>query len=81
MFECPAHQGLRDGYKGLFGDHGAIVVQFMWQHDTRAVAKFIKECMDAHAHGDPGPQSRALDQALAGGSDAKSLPLSCIFCG
>ncbi len=53
-FECPALQGIRDISNGLFGGHAAAMVQFMWQYDARAVAKFIKQCMDAHD--DPGPQ-------------------------
>ncbi len=32
----------------------------MWQHDTRAIAQFIKECTDAR--GGPSPQRQALDQ-------------------
>ena len=60
VFQCSALQGIRDRYNGLFGDHAATMVHPMWQHGTRAVAKFIEECMDAHD--DPGPQSQASDQ-------------------
>jgi len=59
VFECPALQGLRDRYNGLFRDHAATMVQFMWQHDTRAVAQIINECMDAHD--DPGLQGQASE--------------------
>ena len=62
VFECPALQRDRDRYNGRSADHAAAMrmVLFMWQHDTRAVAQFIKECMDTH--GDPGPQSHVSDQ-------------------
>ena len=40
--------------------YAATMVRFMWQHDIRAVAQFIKNCMDAQ--GDLGPQSQASDQ-------------------
>ena len=59
VFECPALR-LREVYNRLFGDHATTRIQFMWQHDTHALAQFIKECVDAH--GDPGPQSQASDQ-------------------
>jgi len=58
VFECPAWEGVKDRYNGLLGDHAVAWVPFMWQHDTRALAQFVKECVDAHS--DP---SQALDQA------------------
>ena len=57
VLEGPALQGIRDRYNGVFGDHAATLVQFMWQHDTCVVAQFIEGCMDAHS--DPGPQNDA----------------------
>ena len=38
--------------------HAATMIQFTWLHDTRAVAQFIKDYIDAH--GDPGPEGQAL---------------------
>ena len=42
-----------------FNSSGNMII-----NDTRAVAQFIKECMDACVctHGDPGPQSHASNQ-------------------
>ena len=60
VFECPALQGIKDRYNNLFGHHAATMVQFRWQHDTRAVAQFTKECADAHC--DPALQSQASNQ-------------------
>jgi len=37
-----ALQGVRDTYSGLFGDHAAIMIHLMRQHDTREVAQYIK---------------------------------------
>ena len=37
-------QGVGDKYNGQVGDDVATIVQFMWQHDTCAIAKFINEC-------------------------------------
>ena len=54
-FECPALQGLRDRYNGLLTDHAATMVHFMWQHDNRAVAQFIQECMDYRERSLPLP--------------------------
>jgi len=48
-------------------------VHFMWQHDTRAVAQLIKECMNAH--GDAGPHSQASDQTCVSGNDVNFLSL------
>ncbi len=52
MFECPALEEVRDRYTGLlnraysniakFGDHAATMLHIMWQHDTCAVALYIK---------------------------------------
>jgi len=42
------------------GINAATMVQTMWQHDTWAFVRFIKEIVDAH--NDPGPQSHASDQ-------------------
>ena len=41
------------------------MVRFMWRHDSRAVAKFIKEYMDAQVY--PGPQEPGVRSALLGG--------------
>ncbi len=38
-----ALQEVRGRYNGLFGDHVAAMVPFMWQHDTHAVAQLIKD--------------------------------------
>ena len=40
---------------------------FMWQHDTHALAHFIDECTDAHSYS--GPQSQALDQPWVSTND------------
>ena len=63
---CLALLGIGERYKGLVGEDAVTMVQFKQQHDTRAVAHFIKEWMDACVctHGDPGPQSQASNQPL-----------------
>ena len=47
VFECPALQGIKVRCNGLFGYHATTTLQFIWQHDTRAVAQFIRECVKA----------------------------------
>ena len=73
VFECLALQEIRDRYNGVFGDHVAIMVPFMWQHDTRAVAQCNKEYTDAH--GDLGPLGQAPDQPQVAGNDVKYISL------
>ena len=50
---CPGLQDIRDRYQGLFGEHAATMLQFMWQDDIRGVAMFIKECLGVHYGTDP----------------------------
>ena len=57
---CLLDTAFQSVYNGLYWTHAATIVQFMWQHDTRAVVQLIKECMNAH--GDSGLQSQASDQ-------------------
>jgi len=64
VFGCSVLQGFKDRYNGLFWDHDATMVQFMLQHNTCAVALFVKEHMDAQS--DPGPQSQGIRSALGG---------------
>ena len=40
VFECPGLQAIRDRHVGLFGEHAATMIQFMWQDDIRGVAMF-----------------------------------------
>ena len=42
VFECPGLQAIRDRHLGLFGEHAATMIQFIWQDDIRGVAVFIK---------------------------------------
>ena len=42
VFECPGLQDICDGHEGLFGEHAATVIQFMWQNDIRGVAIFMR---------------------------------------
>ena len=51
--ECPGLQDIRDRYQGLFGEHAATMLQFMWQDDIRGVAMFIKECLGVYYGTDP----------------------------
>ena len=53
VFECPGLQDIRDRYQGLFGEHAATMLQFMWQDDIRGVAMFIKECLGVYYGTDP----------------------------
>ena len=50
---CPGLQDIRDRYQGLFGEHAATMLQFMWQDDIRGVAMFIKECLGVYYGTDP----------------------------
>ena len=53
VFERPGLQDIRDRYQGLFGEHAATMLQFMWQDDIRGVAMFIKECLGVYYGTDP----------------------------
>ena len=53
VFECPGLQDIRDRYPGLFGEHAATMLQFMWQDDICGVAMFIKECLGVYYGTDP----------------------------
>ena len=53
VFECPGLQAIRDRHLGLFGEHAATMIQFMWQDDIRGVAVFIKECLEVYYGTDP----------------------------
>ncbi len=41
---------------GIFEDQAATWVHFMWQHDSHAIARFIKEYMNRHD--DPGLRAK-----------------------
>ncbi len=53
VFECPGLQDIRDRYQGLFGEHAATMLQFVWQDDIRGVAMVIKECLGVYCGTDP----------------------------
>ena len=53
VVECPGLQAIRDRHVGLFGEHAATMIQFMWQDDIRGVAMFIKECLGVYHGADP----------------------------
>ena len=53
VFECPGLQAIRDRHVGLFGEHAATMIQFMWQDDIRGVAMFLKECLGVYYGTDP----------------------------
>ena len=53
VFECPGLQDIRDRHLGLFGEHAATMIQFMWQDDIRGVAMYIKECLGVYYGNDP----------------------------
>ena len=62
IFECPGLQDIRDKHQGLFGEHAATMLQFMWQDDIHGVAIFIQACLD-RCYAGPDPQGgRASDQ-------------------
>ena len=63
VFECPGLQNIRDKHPGLFGEHAATMLQFMWQDDIRGVAIFIQECLDRCYGANPDPEGgQASDQ-------------------
>ena len=63
VFECPGLQDIRDKHQGLFGEHAATMLQFMWQDDIRGVAIFIQECLDRCYGANPDPEGgQASDQ-------------------
>ena len=59
--ECPGLQAIRDRHVGLFGEHAATMIQFMWQDDIRGVAMFIKECLGVY-YGTVPDGGQASDQ-------------------
>ncbi len=61
VFECPGLHDIRDRYPGVFGEHAATMLQFMWQDDIRGVAMFIKECLGVY-HGTDPDGGQASDQ-------------------
>ena len=75
VFECPGLQDIRDRYQGLFGEHAATMLHFMWQDDIRGVAMFIKECLEVYYGTDPDG-GQASDQPWVVGKDVKFLSLS-----
>ena len=56
VFECPGLEDIRDKHQGLFGEHAATMLQFMWQDDIRGVAIFIQECLDRCYGANPDPE-------------------------
>jgi len=38
---------VRDRYNSLYGDYATTMVQLMWQNDSCAVARCVKNGMDA----------------------------------
>ena len=63
VFECPGLQDIRDKHQGLFGEHAATMLQFMWQDDIRGVAIYIQECLDRCYGDNPDPEGgQASDQ-------------------
>ena len=63
VFECPGLQDIRDKHQGLFGEHAATMLQFMWQDDIHGVAIFIQECLDRCYGANPDPEGgQASDQ-------------------
>ncbi len=51
-------------YQGLFGEHAATMLQFMWQDDIRGVAMLIKECLGVYHGTDPDGGQASNDQIL-----------------
>ena len=62
MFECPGLQDIRDKHQGLFGEHAATMLQFMWQDDIHGVAIFIQACLDRCYAGPDPERGQASDQ-------------------
>jgi hypothetical protein len=60
-FECPALQAVLHRHAALFGAHARTMVQFIWQDDLYAIARFIRDCLDVY-HSADLPQSQASDQ-------------------
>jgi len=46
VFTCPALEHIRCRYRHLFGPHTSTMVQFLWQDDLLAVARFVTDCLD-----------------------------------
>ncbi len=54
VFTCPALDHIRLRYRHLFTSRTDTMVQFLWQDDLLAVARFIADCFDHfQSGGDP----------------------------